>query len=278
MKLKRLYDIIVDFKEYGALALYLVIGVLLLAHNDSKQIRAIRSATVGGIAFLQDAFGFIPDYFDLREQNRVLQELNLSLADEVSRLREARLENIRLRQMLKFKESSTFTYVPARVVGKQLYLLRNTITIDAGERAGVQENMPVVTDAGLVGKVVATSADYAIAQILLNRVLRVSARVQRSRVDGILVWQGGSSLSLNNVAKTLDVQRGDVVMTSEYSSLFPPGIRIGVVSGISVTPGSLFQNVEVTPGVDFPRLEEVFVALYEPDSSRVALEQTLERR
>jgi rod shape-determining protein MreC len=278
MKLKRVYDIILDFKEYGALAFYLVIGILLLAHNDGRQIRAIRSVTVGSIAFLQDAFGFIPNYFDLREQNRVLHELNLSLADEVSRLREARLENIRLRQMLKFKERPALTYVPARVIGKHLHLLRNTITLDAGEHDGVRAEMPVMTDAGLVGKVVATSGDYAIAQILLNRSLRVSARVQRSRVDGILVWQGGDNLSLKNVAKTLDVQSGDVVITSEYSSLFPPGIRIGIITRTSVTPGSLFQNIEVTPGVDFPRLEEVFVALYEPDSARVALEQALERR
>ncbi len=277
MKLKRVYDIVLDFKEYGALAFYLVVAIVLLAHNDTRQIRAIRSVTVGSIAFLQDAFGFIPNYFYLREQNRVLHELNLSLADEVSRLREARLENIRLRQMLKFKDRPDLTYVPARVVGKQLYLLRNTITLDVGERHGIQNDMPVVTEAGLVGKIVATSDGYAIAQILLNRSLRVSARVQRSRVDGILVWEGGSTLSLKNVAKTLEVQRGDVVITSEYSSLFPPGIRIGVVAGTSVTPGSLFQNIDVTPGVDFPRLEEVFVALYTPDSARVALEQTLAR-
>ena len=271
--MKRLFDILSLFKEYFILALFILISLSLLAQNDNVQIRTIRALALAAVGSLQDAFGFIPNYFDLKQENRVLREQNVNLADEVSRLREAKLENIRLRQLLDLKERSHFDYAGANILGKNLQLMRNTITLDVGEENGVRVNMPVVSDAGLVGKIEATSSSYAVVQILLNKEFRASAKVQRGRVDGIIVWQGGDNVLLKNVAKTLDVQVGDVVITSDYSSFFPAGIKIGVVSRTEQPQSELFQIIEVKPSVDFARLEEVFVAKYIADSSRIALER-----
>ena len=270
--MRRLYEFVFLFKEYLVVGVLLAVSVTLLALNDDSQIRTIRSVAVVSVGMLQDALGIIPNYFDLRRENQVLRELNLTLADEVNRLREARLENLRLRQLLGLKERGEFGFVAANVIGKNLQLLRNTVTLDAGERNGLRSEMPIVTENGLAGKIVATSARFAVAQILYNRDIRVSAKIERSRVDGIIRWEGGSALALQDVAKTLDVQAGDVVITSEYSSFFPPGIRIGVVSSARGAEGSLFKSVEVRPAVDFSRLEEVFVITSMPDSERIALE------
>jgi rod shape-determining protein MreC len=270
--IRRLYEFLFLFKEYLVAGVLLAVSMTLLALNDDAQIRTIRTVTVVSVGALQDALGIIPNYFDLRHENRVLRELNVTLADEVNRLREARLENLRLRQLLGLKERGQFGFVAANVIGKNLQLLRNTVTLDAGERSGMKMDMPVVTENGLAGKIVATSAGYAVAQILFNKESRVSAKIERSRVDGIIRWDGGSMLALQDVAKTLDVQTGDVVITSEYSSFFPPGIRIGVVTAARGAEGSLFQSIEVRPAVDFSRLEEVFVITTVPDSERIALE------
>ena len=270
--MRRLYEFVFLFKEYLVVGVLLAVSVSLLALNDDSQIRNIRSVAVVSVGTLQDALGIIPNYFDLRRENHVLRELNLTLADEVNRLREARLENLRLRQLLGLKERGEFGFVAANIIGKNLQLLRNTVTLDAGERNGLRADMPIVTENGLAGKIVATSGRFAVAQILYNKDIRVSAKIERSRVDGIIRWEGGSALALQDVAKTLDVQAGDVVITSEYSSFFPPGIRIGVVSSARGAEGSLFQSVEVRPAVDFSRLEEVFVITSMPDSERIALE------
>ncbi len=270
---KRLYDIVLLFKEYVVVSFCLLLSILLLALNDTPQIRVLRSYAVVGAGLLQHAVSFLPNYFSLRQENEALRAMNLALTDEVSRLREGKLENLRLRQMLELKERGEHRYVGASVIGKNLQLLRNTITLDAGEEEGVRVNMPIVNESGLVGKVIATSGHYAIGQILLNRDLRVSAKVQRSRVDGIVRWNGGTTLQLQEVARTMDVQPGDLVVTSEYSAYYPEGTRIGVVSRAEPIPGSLFLNVELTPSVDFTRLEEVFVLVHQPDSSRIVLEQ-----
>ena len=270
--MRRLYEFVFLFKEYLVVGVLLAVSVTLLALNDDSQIRNIRSVAIVSVGMLQDAMGIIPNYFDLRRENQVLRELNLTLADEVNRLREARLENLRLRQLLGLKERGEFGFVAANIIGKNLQLLRNTVTLDAGDRNGLRADMPIVTENGLAGKIVATSGRFAVAQILYNKDIRVSAKIERSRVDGIIRWEGGSALALQDVAKTLDVQAGDVVITSEYSSFFPPGIRIGVVSSARGAEGSLFQSVEVRPAVDFSRLEEVFVITSMPDSERIALE------
>jgi len=271
--LRRAYEFVVLFKEYIVFGVLIALCALLLAQNDDAQIRTIRSVAVVAVGSMQDLLGIIPHYFDLRRENQVLREMNLTLTDEVSRLREARLENVRLHGMLGLKEDKRSRVVAANVIGKNLELLRNTVTLDAGESSGVRVNMPILTEDGLAGKVVATSSGYAVAQILFNREIRVSAKIERSRVDGIIRWDGGPALAMADVAKTLDVRAGDVVITSEYSTFFPAGIRIGIVTSAHGSEGSLFQTVEVRPAVDFTRLEEVFVLTTTPDSERVALER-----
>ena len=271
--LRRLYDILFLFKEYVLLAFLLAVSLGLLSLSDTVQIRAIRSLTVVTVGALQDVLGVIPNYFSLRSENAILRRQNLMLSDEVNQLREATLENLRLKRLLEMKQQEPTRYVAADVIGRTLQLMRNTVTLDVGEADGVRPNMPMVTAEGLVGKVTFTTGHYAVGQTLFNRDIRVSAKVQRSRVDGIILWLGGERLVLQNVAKTLDVQTGDVVITSEYSSLFPHGIRIGTVVRTQEIPGSLFRTVEVAPAVNLEAMEEAFVIARAPDSARVELEE-----
>ena len=271
--MQRLTNIVAQFKEYAILALLLLVSLLLLSFNDNRQIRAIRSYTVGFIGLFQEALSVIPNVVELKRENAILRELNVNLSDEVNRLREARLENLRLRAMLGLKEQGTITLIAADVVGKSLYLLRNSITVNVGENNGVKADMPIVSESGLVGKIVATSARYSVGQLVLNRDFRASAKVQRSRVDGIIAWDGGEYVRLKNIAKTQDIKEGDVVTTSEYSNVFPRDIKIGYVAKVSEKPGSLFKEVDVKPSVDFNALEQVFIITTAQDSERVLLEK-----
>ena len=269
---KRLYNLALVFKEYAVLSLLLVISLFLMALGDNTQIRHIRSVATVAFGVVQEQFSFIPRYFALRAENDMLRRMNIDLADEASRLREARLENDRLRKLLTLKDVYRHPVIAGKVVGKNLTLLRNTITLNIGKLDGVLPHMPVVGDGGLVGVVSSVNDHYCVVRILLNADFRASAKVERSRVDGIIAWDG-DDLLLSNVAKTLDVAAGDTVITSDYSSTYPPNIRIGVVNEVSEQPGSLFKRVYVSPGVSFVRLEEVFVLAYLPDSDRTDLDQ-----
>lgn len=270
--MRTLLNILITFKEYVLLAVFIVISLVLLAGNDSPQLKAVRAYTVGFLGAMQDAVSGVPNVFTLQRENEILRELNVNLSDEVSRLREARIDNERLRAMLDLRQEVPFTLVAADVVGKSLLLMRNTLTLNVGSKAGVAPDMPIISEQGLVGKVIAVADDYALAQILFNKDFRAGAKLQRSRVDGILAWEGGTDVSLTNVPKTQDVRAGDVVITSGYSSVFPPDITVGVVSSVRQKPGTLFHEISVMPAVDFAGLEQVFVITRLPDSSRIALE------
>jgi len=270
--LQRLYDILYQFKEYAVLAGLIAASLILLALNDNPQVKHIRTLATVAYGLAQEQLIFIPNYFSLESENQLLRRTNVELADQANRLREERLENIRLRQLLGLRQELPFDVVAGEVIGKNLTLLRNTLTINIGRADGVEPLMPVIGDGGLVGIVVSVTEHFAIVNLLLNVDFRASAKIERSRVDGIIAWDGGR-LMMKNVAKTLDVKVGDVVLTSTYSSTFPADIRIGVVGDVKEQAGTLFRTIIVTPSVDFVKLEEVFVLTSEPDSERVNLEQ-----
>jgi len=271
--MQKLFNILVLFKEYVIFVVLLIVSLILLGTNDNTQIRAIRSYTIGFVGIFEQALSAIPNFVELKRENEILRQLNVNLSDEVNRLREARLENIRLRNLVGLKEQRPFTLITGDVVGKSLHLLRNTITLNIGESDGVKSDMPIISENGLVGRILITSSHYAIGQLMLNKDFRASAKIQRSRIDGIIAWDGGENLHLNNVAKSQDIRPGDVVMTSEYSNIFPRNVKIGFVSKVNEKPGNLFKEIEVTPSVDFSTLEQVFVIAAVNDAEREALEK-----
>ena len=270
--LERLYTLFLNFREYFLLSGLVILSLILVSLNDRPQVKRIRTILTVTLGVVQEQVSFIPRYVGLGAENEILRRTNIELADEASQLREAKLENLRLRKLLGLRDRPDFEFVAASVVTKNLTLLRNSMTLDVGEADGIRPSMPVINDAGLVGVVIAASQHYAVVNILLNTDFRASARIQRSRVDGILAWDG-TVLLLKNIAKTLDVKPGDVVITSEYSSVFPEGIRVGLVSEVREQEGSLFRQVIVEPSVDFVRLEEVFVLTSVPDPEKTDLEK-----
>lgn len=269
--LQRLYQYLILFKEYVVFTLLVSLSIAFLVMNDNTQVRYIRSLTVGMLGMVQETFAFIPNITSLQRENELLRKVNVNLADEVNQLREARLQNIRLRSMIALQETSQTKLTAANVIAKNLNLLRNTITLDEGEHAGIQMGNPVITGEGLVGRIIAVSSGYSIVQILYNVDFRASAKDQRSRVDGIITWDG-NSLVLENISKTLDVRVGDPIITSEYSSAFPPGIKIGIVNSVQEIPNSLFKRIEVVPTVDLTQTEEVFAMGFVPSLERMMLE------
>jgi rod shape-determining protein MreC len=269
--LERVYQLFLLFREYVILSALIVLSLILLALNDNPQMKQIRTITTITVGFLQDKISFIPRYFALKSENEMLHEINIRLADEVNQLREAKLENFRLHQLLGLKESSPYTYLSARVVGRNISMLRNCITLNVGLLDGVQPRMTVVNERGVVGMVSDVTDHFSVVTLIWNIDFRASAKVERSRVDGIIAWDG-RGLELRNIAKTLDIRQGDAVVTSEYSSTFPPGLRIGIIGTVKEDPTALFKQVSVIPGVDLVRLEEVFVILATPQQEKTSLE------
>ena len=268
----RIYQFYKLFREYFLLSLFLIISILMMLLNDNSQVHRIRAYSIALGGIFQNTFSFIPNYYALKEENELLRQINVNLSDEVNFLRESKLENERLVNLLKITDT-TFNYklTSTKVIAKNVSLLRNTITINKGETDGIKIGNPVVTGSGLVGKIINVSNNFSLVQLILNVDFRASAKVQRSRVDGIVIWNG-KKLLLNNVAQTLDVEPGDAIISSVYSNSFPPGIKIGIVQKINKNESDLFKNIIIEPTVNFARLEEVFVLDFVPSLERELIE------
>lgn len=270
---KRAVLLYFQFKSYFILVLFLLVSIVLIFSNDNTNIRYLRSVAVGSVAIMQETFSLFPNFFAIKRENEILREQNIKLSHEVNQLRDARLENIRLKQIIAIKETSITNFITAKVIGRNTSLLRNTLTLNCGKNSGVVVGNPVVTGEGLVGRIIFVTDKYSVVQTLNNVDFKAGIRLLRARDEGVFTWDGKVH-ELTNVVKTSDVKIGDAVITSEFSDAFPNNIKVGVVANVQDVGGKLFKKIEVKPFVNFSTLEEVFVIDYIPDVEKISLSNT----
>jgi rod shape-determining protein MreC len=249
----------VSKREYFTLIAAIVVSLYCLFNNDKPQIEAVRAFLLDRFALLQTKTGWVRNLFELNRENEALRWRATQMMLENIQLREALLENHRLRQMLELRERLPLHFRASRVIAKERDRTPVAVTIDVGEEDGIRPNMAVVTPEGLVGKIYKANRHTSIVQLMLDRNFSASARVQRSRVLGIVTWTESRGLELTAVPGHSDVKIGDAVVVSDSSALFPPGLRIGVVTETAEEKTTLFMRIRLEPDVDFSRLEEVFV-------------------
>jgi rod shape-determining protein MreC len=231
----------------------------MMISSDGRIIEGLRSTSLFTIGSIQGTMDSIESYFYLHKFNRQLRTENTRLAYENFQLQDALLENIRLRKQLQYKYEVKYDLIPAKVIGFSPHDFVTGLLLSTKDIQKVREDAAVMTAEGLVGKIVKMSSKYAICQNLLDPNSRVSVRVQRNRELGLISWDGGSSLLLGHIPNTISILKGDVLFTSGYSQIYPPNIKVGIVTGIQINEDQLFQTITVKPSVNFNRLEEVFI-------------------
>lgn len=168
-------------------------------------------------------------------------------------------ENVRLRKLLAFKQSSTYELVPAQVIGRDPTNWFSTLLINRGTNSGVAKDMTVITPQGLVGRVVEVTPLCARVLSILDQRSRVAALVQRSRVQGVVQGEG-KLCYMNYLGPEADIREGDFVMTSGLEGgFFPRGLLIGEVVRLSQVRSGLLLSAQIKPRVEFGKLEEVLV-------------------
>jgi rod shape-determining protein MreC len=171
------------------------------------------------------------------------------------------IANERLRRFLNFKENIPNPTLPAELIGEDASSWFRTITINKGRIDGVEKGMVVVAAAGLVGHVINTSRDVSKVLLITDYNSSVDAICQDSRGRGIVQGKGRDLCDLKYVSRRDEVSLGSRVITSGLGGRFQKGLLIGTVTRVEKKPHGVFQDVEVTPAVEFRKLEEIFVVL-----------------
>ena len=203
----------------------------------------------------------------VEERNLALEKENRALRASVGRLERAAQENSRLYQLLEMRNLLDAPTVPARIVAMDTspYFRVSRVTIDRG--AGkVERGMAVVAPEGVVGRVSRVAGETADVELVLDPRSVIHVLLPRTAGRGLLTGHPsgtGYRCRIQYFTSPSPAKVGDQIVTTGLGG-FPRDLPVGVVSKVAQTPGSLFQEVEVTPSVDFARLTEVLVLLAPP--------------
>ncbi len=198
------------------------------------------------------------------ENDRLRSQLDVAL-ERGHRCTEVELTNQRLNSLLNFQKSINREVLPAAVIGKDPSTWFKTIIIDKGSRDGVEKGLPVVVPAGIAGQVMEVAGAYSKVLLIIDQNNAVDALVQRSRARGLVTGAAAGRCIFKYVLLKNDVRPGDILISSGLDRVFPKGLRVGLVSNVIRSNAGIFQEVRVTPFVDFEKLEEVLVVLNPPE-------------
>ena len=198
----------------------------------------------------------------LEHENAALQVENRELRATNQSLRDVEHEVNRLRHALNYRERSVFKLIAAEMVARDSSTWWRTVTINRGRKDGIETDMPVVTDEGLIGKTTSVSDVISVVLLVSDENCRVAASVEGSREQGIVSGQRVTTgltplMDLNFLSKQADLKPGQKVYTSGVGGVFPSGLLIGVVKSYRVR--ELDGQAQLTPAVDLSHLEDVFV-------------------
>jgi rod shape-determining protein MreC len=204
---------------------------------------------------------------ELRREHAELQE-RVARYERLERsAAEISQENIRLREQLGFSLATRYRHIPAELIGQDPDNLFSALVINKGKTAGVDAGMAVIAwqngVQALVGKVAEAGAFESLVMPLYDANAFISSRFAVSRYDGIVEGQGSpdSPLRMRFIQKRArdDISQGDMVVTSGIGGVYPAGVNIGRVSGVTYREYEISMEVELEALVDFSRLEYVFV-------------------
>ncbi|NLX08625.1 MAG: rod shape-determining protein MreC [Chloroflexi bacterium] len=234
---------------------------------------AVSGASRGVSNFTTD----IANFRRLEQRNRDLEEALAVYQSELAALREKGHDYDRLAALLDYDRQGPEDreYVTCDVIGRDTSGFVRAIQIDCGRRDGVDIFDPVVTELGMVGRVVKISATGAEVLLLTDLNSSVNARLQDSRADGLVVGQLAGDLLMQYIPVTAGVSEGDLVVTNGLGQNFPADLLLGRVMSVSLSQNELYQEARVRSLVDFDRLEIVQVVVnFEPVDLAVFGDQT----
>lgn len=231
------------------------------------QRSSILSSSNVVVSALYDATTVVTDYFQLKSINQQLIEDNAILNTKLLNYQEENTDSI--------AKNDKYILIPARVVNLTLNHPQNHITLDKGTADGIHEDMGVVSADGVVGVVCATSEHYSVVLPILNTELSISSKLNSNGYYGSLKWDGRDTryASLLEIARHIEVQKGDTILTSGLSAVFPANIPIGIIENVNLQETKTDYDISVHLTVDFARLTNVRVIANRDREEILQLEQ-----
>ena len=260
--MNNLLNFFVKHSAWFIFAIYVILSLVLLFKDNPYQQSVYLTSANSVSAAVYKAFNGITSYFHLRGINESLQERNAALEMELIELR-GQLSEMALHSPDSLHQPALkqYSFVMAHVISNSIAQTNNYITIDRGHLDGVSPEMGVIDQNGVVGIVNVVGPHAARVISLLNPHIRLSCKLRASGFYGSLVWDGKSPQHavLEELPKHLNWHKGDTIVTSGYSAVFPEGIIVGTVEGLARGMSDSFVSLRIRLTTNFSQLSNVRV-------------------
>jgi len=241
----------------------LSIGILVNYNKTHQAIFAGAANEVTGK--LNTQYNSIEGYFSLKANNKLLMEENARLRNMLAQNYEGPDTTVvTVTDSLStdtIGKRRKFVWLPAKVVGNSVSLQNNYVILERGSLQGVRPDMAVIGPNGIVGIVVQVSENFSKVMSLLHRNSKVSCMLKKNNMAGSLEWDGKnpSYLTLKGIPKSAQIVKGDTVLTSTYSSIFPSHLMVGTVAEVMADPSSNFFTLKLKSSTNFFSLQYAYL-------------------
>ena len=262
--MNNLFDFILRYISWFVFLICEIISlVLLFTYNNYQGSIWMSSANVVSGKVYEVNAG-VEQYFSLTDINEQLTKRNLYLEQRVQDLTSqitATTADSALMKLESYQLMKKFSFISAKVVSNSVDKRNNLITIDKGEADGVRKDMGVACGYGVVGIVFMTGRHYSVVMPILNSNSSISCTINKRGYFGYLHWTGGNSriAFMDEVPRHAHFNLYDKVVTSGYSSVFPPGIEIGKIIHVYNSSDGLSYRCMVELSTNFSKLRDVSV-------------------
>jgi|AntAceMinimDraft_14_1070370.scaffolds.fasta_scaffold02900_6 rod shape-determining protein MreC len=242
--IKYLYTFVFIFFE-------IVCFALIFTANNYHRVSFLNSSNyiVGTIS---EQWSEVTVYFKLKIINDSILNENERLINQIEKYRKDNIPAI---------ENSGFEYIAANVVGAKVNSIKNFISINKGEKHGIQQDMGVIGPNGIVGIVYSSSNNFSSVIPLVNTDIKISVKFEKNDYFGSLSWDGKdiNTAILLEIPGYVKVQIGDEIVTSGFSSVFPEGMLVGTVKSFTKDQSTDFYKILVDLYTDFNNINYVYV-------------------
>lgn len=262
--MRNLLNFLIRYSSWFVFAFYVIVSCGLLFNRNPYQHHVFLTSAGAVASGLHDVSSNITGYFSLRDINDDLQRQTATLQAEVLDLRQQvrQYRQQALQDSIRALDSiGKFNFVIATVINNSISRPYNYVTIDKGSADGLRAEMGVMDQNGVVGVVNVVSPHYARIISLLNPNFRLSCKLRGSDTFGSLVWDGKDPRMaiLEELPKHTHFRKGDTIVTSGYSAVFPEGIPVGTIQGKARGADDNFFTLRIKLLTDFTALSTVKV-------------------
>lgn len=248
------------------------ICILILIKNNGYQGSSLLNSSNAISANIYEVQANAKEYLLLKDENEKLAEQNNFLLNRLKLGYAAIPLKVYVKHDTLYRQD--YEFLSGKVINSSINKRNNYLTLNIGKQQGIKNDMAVITSNGIIGIVKDVSQNFSSVMSILHKDVRVYCQLKKDGVYGPLIWDGSDYRysNLTNIPTYSKIQKGDTVITSSLSGIFPEGLLVGFVESFERRQNESFYTVKVRLSADFKKVNHISVIKYNKKAERDSLE------